>query len=84
MEDEYNDLWIENDRPLVTYKIFDPEKGKYCRSGRSLYGRPRTQWGNKASAVSALKAMPKDVQERAIIKKFVLQEAKHQTSDKGI
>ena len=72
--DEYNNLYIENERPLVTYKIFDPAVMKYCRSGRSLYGRPRTQWGNKASAMAALKAMPKDVQKRAIIKKFTLQE----------
>lgn len=70
--DEYQDLYIENEKPLVTYKIFDPEVKKFCRSGRSLYGRPRTQWGNKASAINALKAMPKDVQERAIIKKFIL------------
>jgi hypothetical protein len=76
MTDEYDNLYIENERPLVTYKIYDPQVGKYCRSGRSLYGRPRTQWGNMASAMSALKAMPEDVQQRAIIRKFTLQEVK--------
>lgn len=74
MRDEYDNLYVENERPLFTFKIFDPQVGKYCRSGRSLYGRPRSQWGNKAGAISALKSMPDDVQKRAIIRKFTLQE----------
>lgn len=74
MRDEYRDLWIENENPKFTYKIFDPVMGKFCRSGRSLYGKPRTAWANKAGAANALKNMPKDVRERVIIKKFSLTE----------
>lgn len=59
----------------VVYRIFDPEVGKFCCSGRSLYaGNGRSIWAAKSGATVTLRNLPADVRERAVIKAFQLVE----------
>ncbi len=59
--------------PAIVYRIFDPEVGKFCCSGRGLYaGNGRSVWASKSGATVTLKHLPADVKARVVIKAFRL------------
>lgn len=59
----------------ICYRIFDPEVGKFCCSGRGLYAKNgRSVWFGQGVVHNVFNGLPQEVKERAVIKLYKLVE----------